>query len=85
MKGFSNICDWFIVDNKPSRRQNEINFISKLNLKLAKEFDIRYKEIKIKQHNPANYLGWVLDEIVLVETMTLRINAKINFRLKFLY
>ena len=50
----SNICDWF-VDNKISMHFGEdktksILFSSKHNLRLVEELDIRYKEIKIKQH-----------------------------------
>ena len=53
-KNFSNICDWFI-DHKPSIHFGEdktksVLFSSKHNLKLVEELDIRYKEIKIKQH-----------------------------------
>ena len=88
-KDFSNICDWF-VDNKPSIRFGEdktksILFSSKRNLKLIEELDIRYKEIKIKQHKHVNYLGCVLDETMSGETMALRVIKKINSRLKFLY
>ena len=32
-----------------------------------------------------NYLGCVLDETILGETMALRVIKKINYRLKFLY
>ena len=60
-------------------------FSSKRNLKLAEELDIRYKEIKIKQHKHANYLGCLLDETILVETMVLRVIENISPRVKFLY
>ena len=40
------------------------------------ELDIRYKEIKIKQYKHVNYLGCVLDETVLGETMALRVTEK---------
>ena len=62
-----------------------ILFSSKCNLKLVEELDIRYKEIKIKQHKHVNYLGCVLDETMLGETMALTVVAKISSRLKFLY
>ena len=60
-KDFSNICDWF-VDNKLSVHfgENKIKSIlcsSRRNLKLVEELDIRYKELKIKQHKHVNYLG----------------------------
>ena len=59
-----NIYDWF-VDNKLTIHFGEdkaksILFSSKCNLKLIEELDIRYKEIKIKQHNHKSYLGCVL-------------------------
>ena len=43
-------------------------------------------EIKIKRHNKhVNYLGCVLDETILGETMALRAIEKINSRLMFNY
>ena len=43
-------------------------------------------EIKIKQHNKhMNYLGCVLDETMLGETMALRVIEKFNSRLMFRY
>ena len=88
-RDFSNICHWF-VDNKLSIHFGEdktksILFSSKTNLKLVEELNIRYKDIKIKQHKHANYLGCVLDESMLGETMALTVIEKINSRLKFLY
>ena len=53
--------------------------------KLLEELDVRYKGIKIKQHKLVNYLGYVLDETMLVETVALRVTEKINSMLKFLY
>ena len=77
-KDFSNICDWF-VDNKLSIHFGEdktksILFSSKRNLKLVEDLDIRYKEIKIKQHKHVSYLGCVLDETMSCETMALKSN-----------
>ena len=88
-KDFSNICDWF-VDNKLSIHFGEdktksILFSSKRNLKLVEELDIRYKDIKIKKYKHVNYLGSMLDESMLGETMALRVIEKIFSRLKFLY
>ena len=82
-KDVSNTYDWF-VDNKLSiplgdDKTKSILFSSKHNLKLVEE-DIRYKEIKIKEHKHLNYLECVLDE-----TMALRVIEKTNSRLKFLY
>ena len=83
IKDFSNICDLF-VDNKQSihfaeDKTKSILFTSKHNLKRNLILDI---EIKIKQHNKhVNYLGCVLHEIMLGETMALRAIEKINSRL----
>ena len=79
-KDFSNICDWF-VDNKLSihfgkNKRTPILFSSERNLKLVQELYIRYKEIKIKEHEHANYLGCVLDRTLSGETMALRIIEK---------
>ena len=51
-------------------KTKSILFSSKHNLKLVEE-DIRYKEIKIKEHKHLNYLECVLDE-----TMALRVIEK---------
>ena len=56
-------------------------FNSERNLKLVEELDIRYNEIKIKQHKHVNYLGFVLDEAISGETMALRVIEKISSRL----
>ena len=87
-KDFSNICDWF-VDNKldihfGKDKTKSVLFSSKRNLKLVEELDIRYKEIKIKQHKHVNYLGCAVDKAISGETMVLRVTAKINSKLKFL-
>ena len=66
-------------------KTRSILFSSKRSLKLVEELDIRYKEIKIKQHKHVNYLRCVLDETMSGETMALRVTEKINYRLKFLY
>ena len=79
-KDFSNICDWFVY-NKLSidfgeDKTKSILFSSKRNLKLVEELDIRYKEIKIKQHKHVNYLVCVLDETMSGQTMALRVIKK---------
>ena len=58
-----------------------ILFSSKRNLKLVEELDIRYKDMKIKQNKHVNYLGCMLDESMLGETMALRVTEKIKSRL----
>ena len=62
------------VDNKLSihfeeDKRKSILFSSKRNLKLVEEVDIRYKDIKIKQHKYVNYLGCVLDKSISDETI----------------
>ena len=86
-KDFSNICEWF-ADNKlgiyfGEGKTKSILFSSKRILKLVGKLDITYIEIKIKQHKHVNYLGCVLDETILCETVALRVIEKINSRLKF--
>ena len=53
-------------------KTKSILFSSKHNLRLVEELDIRYKEIKIKQHKHVNYLGCVLDETMSGETIDLK-------------
>ena len=60
-KDFSNICDWS-VDNKRSIHFGEdktksILFSSNSNVKLVEELDIKYTDIKLKQHKLVNYRG----------------------------
>ena len=54
-------------------------------MKLAGELDIRYKDVKIKQHKHVNYLECALDETMSNKTMALGVTEKINSRLKSLY
>ena len=88
-KDFSNICDWFVVNELSIHfREDKIKsilFSSERNLQLVEKLDIRYKDIKIKQHKHVNYRGCMLDESMLGETMALRVIEKINSGLKFLY
>ena len=72
------------MDNKLSFN-NHFIFSSGLNLTLVEELNIRYKDIKIKQHKHVNYLACILDETMSGERMALRVVKKINSRLKFLY
>ena len=58
-KDFTKICDWF-ADNKltlhfKKEKTKSILFSSERYLKSVEELDIRYKEIKIKQHKHMNY------------------------------
>ena len=88
-KDFENICDWF-VDNKLSihfaeDKTKSILFVRKRKIKSARKLNIKYKNIKIKQHSQVTYLGCVLDETLSGEPMTLKALNKINGKLKFLY
>ena len=63
---FENLCDWF-VDNKLSIQFDEdktksILFAGKRQAKYICQFNIKYKDINIKQHSEVTYLGCVLDE-----------------------
>ena len=60
-------------------------FASKHKIKSARKLNVKYKNIKIKQHSQVTYLGCVLDETLCGEPMTLKALNKINGKLKFLY
>ena len=89
-KDFENVCNWF-VDNKLSihfwedNRTKSILFTSKRKFTNARKLNVRYKNIKIKQHSEITYLGCVLDETLSGENMALKGLNKINGKLKFLY
>ena len=88
-KDFANICDRF-VDNKLSIHFGEdktksILIASKHKINSAKKLNIKYKNIKIKQHSQVTYLGCVLDETLYGEPMALKALNKINGKLKFAY
>ena len=72
-KDFENVSDWF-VDNKLSIHFGEdktksILFASKRKIKSARKLNVKYKNIKIKQHSQVTYLGCVLDETLCGEPM----------------
>ena len=59
-KDFENVSDWF-VDNKLSIHFGEdktksILFASKRKIKSARKLNVKYKNIKIKQHPQGTYL-----------------------------
>ena len=88
-KDFENVCNWF-DDNKFSIQFGEdktksIFFASKRKIKSARKLNVKYKNIKIKQHSQVTYLGCVLDETLCGEPMALKALNKINGKLKFLY
>ena len=68
-KDFENVYDWF-VDNKLSMhfgddKTKSILFASKRKIKSAWKLNVKYNDIKIKQHSQVTYLGCALDEICL--------------------
>ena len=82
---FENLCAWF-VDNKLSIHFGEdmeksVLFASKQRAKNIRQLNIKYKDIKIKQHSA----GCVLDETMSGEPMALKVINKIDGKLKFLY
>ena len=86
---FTNICEWF-VDNRLSIHFGEdktkfILFASKCRIKKVPKLKINYKNIQIKQHSKATYLGCILDETMSGESKALKVIHKINSRLKFLH
>ena len=66
---FTNICEWF-VDNRLGIHFGKIKKVPKLN--------INGKNIPIKQHSKVTYLGCILDETMLGESMALKVINKIN-------
>ena len=86
---FESICNWF-ADNKLSiyfgdDKTKSILFATKFKIKVRK-LNIKYGNIQIKQYSKVKYLGYMLDEIMSRETMTLSVAVnKINNKLKFLY
>ena len=86
---FENLCDWF-DDNKLSihfgdDKTKSILFASKRRAKNIRQLDIKYKDIKIKQHSEVIYLGCVLDQTMSGEPIALKVINKVNGKLKFLY
>ena len=64
-RDFNSLCKWFI-DTKLSihfgeERTKSILFDTKVYLKSRTDLDIKYGDIKIKQHNNVTYLGCILD------------------------
>ena len=66
---FTNICEWF-VDNRLGFHFGKIKEVPKLNT--------NGKNIPIKQHSKVTYLGCILDETMLGESMALKVINKIN-------
>ena len=88
-RDFNSLCEWFI-DNKLSihfgeEKTKSILFGTKGHLKNQKDLNIKYGDIKIKQHSKVTYLGCVLDNDLSGESMATKVLGLINGRLKFLY
>ena len=85
-KDFENVCDW-LVGNKlcihfGEDKTKSILFASKCRIKSARKLNVKYKNIKIKQHSQVTYLGCILDETLPGEPMALKALNKINGKLK---
>ena len=88
-KNFSMLCGWF-VDNKLSIHAGEdkaksILFGSKHKIKKSKALNVQYNDIKIKHYSRVTYLGWIFDETLSGESMSIHVINKINSRLGFAY
>ena len=86
---FSSLCDWF-VDNKlivhfGEEKTKSILFGTKRQLKNQRDLDLRYGDLKIKQHSKVTYLGCILDNDLSGESMATKVLRLVNNRLKFLY
>ena len=87
---FTNICEWFVDNNRLSIHFSEVKtksilFASKRKIKKVPKLKINYKNIQIKQHSKVTYLGCILDETMSRESMALKVINKINSRLKLLH
>ena len=84
-KDLENVCNWFI-DTKLSIHFGEdktksILFASKRKIKSARKLNVKYKNIRIKQHSQVTYLDCVLDETMCGEPMTLKaLKLKLPYR-----
>ena len=88
-RGKDTLCEWFI-DNKLSihfgeEKTKSILFETKGHLKGQTDLNIKYGDIKIKQHSKVTYLGYILDNNLSGESMATKVLGIINGRLKFLY
>jgi hypothetical protein len=86
---FNNLCDWFI-DNKLSIHFGEdktksILFCPKNKRISADPITITRNDVTLKQFSTVEYLGCLLDETLSGRDMALKVLAKINGKLRFLY
>ena len=65
-KDFENACDWFVGKKLSIHfredRTKSILFASKRKIESTGKLNVKYKNIKIKEHSQVTYLGCVLDE-----------------------
>ena len=85
-EAFTNTCEWF-VDNRLSIDHHEdkaksILFASIRKIKKVLKLNVKYKNIQVKQHSKITYVGCILDETMLGESIALKVINKINSRLK---
>ena len=88
-RDFNSLCKWFI-DNKLSihfgeEKTKSILFGTKGYLKNQTDLNIKYGDIKIKQHNNVTYLGCILDNNLSGEPMATKVLGLVNGRSKFIY
>ena len=85
----TNTCEW-LVDNKLSIHFRKDTtkftlFTSTREIKKAPKLNIADKNIHIKQHSNATYVGCILDAKNVRESIFLKLINKISTRLKFLH
>ena len=85
----TNTCEWF-VDNKLSIHFGKDTtkftlFTSTRKIKKAPKLNITDRNIHIKQHSNATYVGCILDAKNVRESIFLKLINKISTRLKFLH
>ena len=61
------------------------SILFKFKIKKVRKLNIKHGDIQIKQRSKVKYLGCMLDETMLRETMALSVINKINNKLKFIY
>ena len=88
-RDFNSLHKWFI-DNKLSihfgkEKTRSILSGTKGHLKNQTDLNIKYCDIKIKQHSKVTYLGCILDNNLSGESKAKKVLGLINGRLKFLY
>ena len=86
---FNSLCKWFI-DNKLSIHSGEekttsVLFGTKGHLKNQTDLNIKYGDIKTKQHNNVTYLGCIPDNNLSGESMATKVLGLVNGRWNFLY